>query len=90
VKALREGARVRAVLVHGPGPVTGAGVGVGSRLEALKAAYPDLDLHPVPPTLGGDECVAESAALKNVRFLFASCDAARSGAPVVRVDVWLP
>ena len=87
-KAAREGAKVRAVLVHGPGPVTAAGVGVGTALPALKAAYPDLALRPVPQTLGGDECVADSAQLKDVRFIFASCQAAESGAPVLRIDLW--
>jgi hypothetical protein len=87
-KAAQAGAKVRAVLIHGPGPATAAGVGVGSALPALKAAYPDLALRPVPPTLGGDECVADSAQLKDVRFVFASCKAAEAGEAVVRVDLW--
>lgn len=88
VAAARAGAPVRAILVHGPGPTTRAGIGVGSRLAALRAAYPDLELDPVPPTLGGDECVAESEALPRLRFLFASCEAAEAGAPVLRIDLW--
>lgn len=87
-KAAREGAKVRAVLVRGAGPATAAGVGVGSKLAALKAAYADLKVHPVPPTLGGDECVAESAGLPNVRFLFATCAAAEADGAVLRVDLW--
>lgn len=87
-KVARDGAKARAILVHGPGPVTNAGVGVGSRIQALGSAYPDLALHPVPPTLGGDECVAESAMLPNVRFVFPSCEAAKSGGPVLRIDIW--
>ncbi|MCS6915748.1 MAG: hypothetical protein RMK29_10285 [Myxococcales bacterium] len=87
-RAARQGTAVRAVLVRGPGPATAAGIGVGSKLEALRAAYPDLSMRAVPPMLGEDECVAESAGLPHVRFIFRSCEAASSGASVLRIDVW--
>lgn len=87
-QAARGGVRVRAVLIHGAGPKTAAGLGVGAALSALRAAYPDLAVRQVPATLGGDECVAESAQLKNVRFVFASCSAADGGRGAIRVDLW--
>lgn len=86
--AIRGGARVQRILVQGAGPVTAAGVGVGSALSALKGAYGDLSLQPVPPTLGGDECVGATQALPQVHFVFASCPDAQAGKPVIRIDLW--
>ncbi len=88
LQAVRAGARVRAVRVVGEGPKTAAGVGVGSTLADLRAAYPDLETHANPPTLGQDECAALSPSLPHVVFLFETCDGAASGARVLRVDVW--
>ena len=88
VRAARRGAKVDLVMVVGPGPATAEGIGVGSRLAALLGAYPDLELNPVPPTLGHDECMAMTRRVPGVYFAFESCEAARAGAPVVRVDVW--
>ena len=55
-KAAQEGAKVRAILVHGPGPATAAGVAVGTSAEALRTAYADLAVHAVPPNAGGSFC----------------------------------
>jgi hypothetical protein len=84
----RDGAIVKMVTIHGPGPATEAGGGVGSTLASLKAAYPDLERHPIPPTLGDDECVASTPSLPGVYFLFRSCEKADAGDAVIRVDVW--
>jgi hypothetical protein len=78
---------VRAVLVTGPGPQV-AGVGVGSTLDELKRAFPDLELAPVPETLGKDRCVGRARSLPGVRFVFSSCGKADPGETVLRVDLW--
>lgn len=83
----RQGARVSGVSISAAGPVTESGVGVGSSLSALQQTHPGLLVHSVPPTWGEDECVAYDASLPGVYFLFASCPAAKSGAPVSRIDV---
>ena len=86
--AARKGAAVSMIRVHGRGPTTEAGVGVGSTLARLRAAYPDLSHCTVPPTLGDDECVASSPSLAGVYFIFASCARAEAGAEVTRIDLW--
>ena len=88
VRAARRGAKVDLVMVVGPGPATAEGIGVGTGLAELRDAYRDLEVNPVPPTLGRDECMAMTRRLPGVYFAFESCDAARAGSPVVRVDVW--
>jgi hypothetical protein len=79
---------VTVISIHGGGPATEAGAGVGSTLDSLKAAYADLEHHPIPPTLGDDECVASTASMPGVYFLFSSCAKAEAGEPVKRVDLW--
>jgi hypothetical protein len=86
--AARNGAAVRSIRVHGPGPATATAAGVGSTLAQLRAAYADLSLQVVPPTLGSDECVADTPSLPDVHFVFASCERAETGDPVARVDLW--
>lgn len=85
LRALRGGAKVRMIRIESTDVKTGAGVGVGSDLKALRTAYPDLKVRPVPPTFGGDECVAATPALPAVHFHFKSCQAAEEGEGVVRV-----
>lgn len=91
VAAAGAGALVIAIRVHGPGPVTAAGIGVGSTLAQVRAAYQHVRLNPLPPTVDdreGDGCVARSADLPGVSFVFANCKAAEDGARVKRVDLW--
>lgn len=84
-RAARGGARVRMILVESADVKTSTGVGVGSNLEALRAAYPDLRVGPVPPTFGGDECVATTPSAPVFHFHFRTCRAAEDGEGVVRV-----
>lgn len=79
---------VRALRLFEPDVKTEAGLGVGSTLSALLTAYPDLEKRSIPPTLGDDRCNASTSALPDVYFHFESCQAADSGAGVIRVDVW--
>ena len=81
---------IKRVMIDGEGPVTKAGAGVGSTLEALKSAYPDIQLRPLPETFGDDLCIATTKSLANVAFVFASCAKANQGAPVKRIDLWIP
>lgn len=87
-RSARAGAPVKAVLVMGPGPTTEAGVGVGSTLEELKRALPDIKLAPIPETLGKDLCVGRAKSLPGVGFVFATCGKANKGEAVLRVDLW--
>jgi len=84
--AARDGAKAEMVMVRGAGPSTAAGIGVGSTRAALATTYPDLQVTPIPETLGNDVCVATTKSLPGVRFLFESCDT-RS---VIRIDVVSP
>ncbi|MCP4873245.1 MAG: hypothetical protein GY898_31515 [Proteobacteria bacterium] len=86
----RAGLPVRVILIDDPALRTAGGVGVGSTLAELEAAHGAPNLRNLPPTLGDDGCSAELAALPGVSFVFATCDAARDGEAVVRVDVWAP
>lgn len=81
---------VKTIMVRGSGPTTDAGAGVGSTLAELQQAYPDLILSALPETLGGDTCRARSGSLPGIQFMFFSCNRAKAGAPVIRVDVMAP
>ena len=88
VRRARGGAKVSWLLVRGEAHRTAQGPGVGSSLAELEAAWGDAGLRALPPTYGDDLCSAQPPALPGVSFVFASCDAAGAGAPVLRVDVW--
>jgi hypothetical protein len=84
----RGGALVKAVVVEAAGPTTEAGLGVGSTLDELKQAYPDLRTASFPETFGRDTCVARAKSLPGVAFVFVTCSKASKGEPAVRVDLW--
>jgi len=90
LQEVRKGARVFEIAVVGPGPATPEGHSVGSTLTDLRRTWPDLRPHPVPPTHGQDECVANPPSLPGVWFFFRSCPAAEAGEPVIRIDVRRP
>jgi hypothetical protein len=83
----KKGVKVSMISVLGAIARTDKGIAVGATLKALKEAYPDIAVHPVPPTMGHDECVATSKSLPNVRFFFESCKEAQEEATIVRIDV---
>ncbi len=85
VKAARRGAAVRMVSIESSRPRTAAGLGVGSDLASLAAAYPDLQLSPVPPTFGDDECVAVNPSEPEIHHYFRTCMSAEAGESVVRI-----
>ena len=88
VKKASHGAKVSAIVIRGDAARTGGGAGVGSTLTDLQAAHGEAKLRPLPPTFGDDLCSAWVDGLPGVSFVFASCDAAKEGAPVLRVDLW--
>ncbi|MCW5802126.1 MAG: hypothetical protein KIT31_07045 [Deltaproteobacteria bacterium] len=88
--AVRAKHPVTRLFVRGAGPRTERGVGVGSDLAALRAAYRDLRVNAQPATMGEDRCAAHTKELPDVGFIFASCDAADAGGKVLRVDLWMP
>lgn len=81
----KKGAKVKMIIVESKNVTTDAGVGVGSNLAALKSAYPDLKINPVPSSFGNDECAASSKSLPNVYFYFSTCKAADEGQTVTRI-----
>jgi hypothetical protein len=85
VQAAKQGALVHMIVIETPAVTTGAGVGVGTVLTSLKAAYPDIRLRSVPPTFGHDECVAAPGDLPAVHFHFRTCKAAIDGEGIVRI-----
>ena len=78
---------VKTIMVRGSGPATDSGAGVGSTLVDLQRAYGDLKLSALPETLGGDTCRAHSKSLPGIQFMFSTCSRAKTGAPVIRIDV---
>lgn len=79
--------KVKLIRVIGEGPRTDKGLGVGSTLDEIMNALPDARLLATPPTFGHDECVCLSNSIKKVVFVFASCESARAGSRVIRIDV---
>jgi hypothetical protein len=88
VAAARAGRPILFLVIEGPGPQTAKGIGVGSRVPDLEAAYGPVVLNPVPPTLGQDRCVVIPKGLPNLKLHFADCTAARAGAAVTRILIW--
>lgn len=90
IGAVKDGATIAAIMVHGRGLATADGLGVGSTLRELEESFRDLRLSPVPPTEGGDRAVATTKLLPGVAFFFSDFDAAQVGGPVTRVDLRIP
>jgi hypothetical protein len=88
VKAARQGARVDGIVIRNADLRTESGLGVGSTLAEIEAAHGKAARLPAPPTFGDDLCNVRVEALPGVSFVFASCAAAESGAPAIRVDLW--
>lgn len=87
-KKAGRGAKVSAILVRSEAARTVGGAGVGSTLAELEAAHGEAKVRPLPPTFGDDLCSVRVDALPGVSFVFGSCDAAKEGASVLRVDLW--
>jgi hypothetical protein len=86
--ALGEGEQILRMHLWGTQPRTAAGIGVGSTLAELRAAYPDATTRSIPPTLGEDLCNASTSALPDVYFHFRDCSAAEAGEAIIRIDMW--
>jgi hypothetical protein len=93
VAAVRAGAAVTRVMIHGPGPATAEGFGVGALYPELKATYPKTFAYPRPPSderKNDDGCVVESSALRGVGWVYKWCKGAEKGEPANRIDLWIP
>lgn len=93
VAAVRAGATVKMVRVHGPGPATAEGFGVGALLADLKAAYPKTFPYPRPPSderKSDDGCTAQTSTMRGVGWVYRWCKGAEQGEAANRVDLWIP
>jgi hypothetical protein len=88
LRDVRAGAPVESIVVDAPGPLTRAGIGVGSSWAALLAAYPSAKVRNLPEWFESIlTCVAEVKELSRVRFQLAPCDKGKEPGEVIRVVI---
>lgn len=87
VEAARDGAPVSWIIVDGPGVQTASSIGVGSTYAEVMEAHPKVEIEPLPPTFGDDECYASLEPSERMFIFFDDCEKARDGGVVKRIDI---